>query len=246
MTDAAIRIEVEAGVMTLTIDRTHKKNAITQAMYLGMAEAIGRAADDADVRVLVLRGEGADFTAGNDLADFADAAAGGAGAALVFLHALARLEKPVVAAVEGRAIGIGMTLLLHCDAVFAASDARLSVPFVDLGLTPEAASSLLLPARIGHARAYAMFALGRAIDGRTAADWGLVTEAVEPGSASASALAAARILAGKPAAALAITKRLMRDAEALAARIDHEGVLFAERLASEEARAAFAAFLGRR
>lgn len=248
MTADLIRTAVSDGVLTLTIDRPEKKNALTQAMYLRLAEAIEEAGEDAEIRAVLLHGEGADFTAGNDLTDFAAenrVGARGAGAALVFLHALNRCEKPVVAAVEGRAIGIGTTMLLHCDVVIAAGNARLSVPFVDLGLSPEAASSLLLPARIGHARAYAMFALGRAVDGRTAADWGLVTEAVEPGAAFATALAAARTLAAKPAAALAVTKRLMRDAEILAARIDREGVLFAERLLSPEAAAAFAAFLKR-
>jgi enoyl-CoA hydratase/carnithine racemase len=199
--------------------------------------------------VLLLSGEGADFSAGNDLADFAaESAAGsrGAGAALDFLHALNRFDKPVVAAVEGRAIGIGATLLLHCDVVIAARDARLSVPFVDLGLTPEAASSLLLPARVGHARASAMLALGRAIDGQTAADWGLVTDAVEPGAALAAARDAALTLAGKPGTALAVTKRLMRESEALARRIDDEARLFAERLMSPEAAAAFKVFLARR
>lgn len=249
MTAARIRVEVEAGVVSIIIDRPEKKNAITQAMYLRMVEAIEGAGEDAETKVLLLRGEGADFSAGNDLVDFAaESAAGsrGAGAALVFLHALNRCEKPVVAAVEGRAIGIGATMLLHCDAVFVARDARLSVPFVDLGLTPEAASSLLLPARIGHARAYAMFALGRVIDGQTAADWGMVTEAVAPGATQTVAQDAARTLAGKPAAALAVTKRLMRDPALLAERIDHEGRLFAERLLSPEAAAAFRAFLGKR
>jgi enoyl-CoA hydratase/carnithine racemase len=159
---------------------------------------------------------------------------------------LARAEIPVVAAVTGQAVGIGVTMLLHCDLVFVAEDARLSVPFVNLALVPEAASSLLLPAAIGHVRAYAMFALGEVIDGKTAAAWGLALEALPAEAVQARALSAARALAQRPAGSLKLTKRLMRDAEALSERIDTESGHFGARLQSAEAREALQAFFERR
>lgn len=244
-----VDVSTQAGVMSLTFNRPHKKNAITEAMYGALADGLETAMADRSVRAVVLQGEGGAFTAGNDLADFASqnaVADRGPLNVFRFLKALAHIEKPVLAAVEGRAVGIGLTMLLHCDLVFVASDAKLSVPFVDLAVSPEAASSLLLPARIGHARAYALFALGQVIDGATAANWGLASEAVPPGEARTRAHAAARMLAAKPAGSLAVTKRLMRDAEGLQQRIEAEGELFRERLMSEEAREAFAAFFERR
>lgn len=239
-----IRVEQDGGVLTLTFARPEKKNAITDAMYAALAEAVERAQADDAVRVVLFDAEGPVFTAGNDLADFAAAnAAGGEGLTNVvrFLRALARLDKPAVAAVEGRAIGVGFTLLLHCDLVFVATDAQLSAPFVDLGVCPEAGSSLLLPARIGHQRAFAVFALGRRIGGKEAADLGLALEAVEPGQASARAREAALRLAAKPTAALSATKRLMRAAE-LQSHIETEIELFRDLLGGEAAKEAFAAF----
>lgn len=244
----SIRTELAQGVLTLTFARPEKKNAITQAMYGDLTQGIERAAADKAVRVVMFDAEGPLFSAGNDLADFAASnAEGGAGAggAPPFLNALARLDKPAVAAVEGRAIGVGFTLLLHCDLVYVATDAQLSAPFVDLGVCPEAGSSLLLPARIGHQRAFSIFAQGRVVDGRTAADWGLAVEAVEPGAASARAREAAQALARKPSQALAVTKRLMRPA-GLGARIEEETGLFRSLLATPQAAEAFAAFFERR
>ena len=181
-----IRTELAGGVLTVTLARPEKKNAITQAMYAALSDATERARTADAVRVLLFRSEGDSFSAGNDIADFI--ALGSQGqqpldmSVFRFLKALADLDKPAVAAVRGRAVGIGLTLLLHCDMVVVAEDALLSVPFINLALAPEAASSLLLPAAIGHRRAFEMFALGEPIDGRTALAWGLANgdEACRP------------------------------------------------------------------
>ena len=251
MTEPVIRT-VEAGVMTLTFNRPDKKNAITDAMYKILADGLDEAEADPAIRVVLFRSEGDAFTAGNDLSDFASQATAGEGSigdernVGRFLKALARAQKPLVAAVTGLAVGVGTTMLLHCDLVYIAEDAKLTVPFVNLALVPEAASSLLLPARIGHARAYAMFALGEAVDGRTAAAWGIANAALPAGEVQAKALAAAQALAKRPLGALTITKRLMRDAEALSGRMDEEGKLFAARIRTAEAKEAFTAFAERR
>ena len=177
-----IRTHLEGGVLTVVFDRADKKNAITQAMYAALADATEQAKADDAVRVILFRSEGDSFSAGNDIADFI--ALGQTPGDLVemgvfrFLKALADLDKPAVAAVRGRAVGIGLTLLLHCDMVVVAEDALLSVPFVNLALAPEAASSLLLPRVLGHQRAFELFALGEAIDGRTALAWSLELETV--------------------------------------------------------------------
>ena len=181
MTDH-IKTELAGGVLSVTLARADKKNAITQAMYAALAEATERARTDDAVRVLAFRGEGDSFSAGNDIGDFI-AIGSQAGQptdmpVFRFLKALADLDKPVVAAVKGRAVGIGLTLLLHCDIVVVAEDALLSAPFINLALAPEAASSMLLPAVLGHQRAFEIFALGEPIDGRTALAWGLANRAV--------------------------------------------------------------------
>jgi enoyl-CoA hydratase/carnithine racemase len=241
---------LDAGVLTLTLARPDKRNAITDAMYGALADGLERAEADTDIRAVLIRGEGGHFSAGNDLADFARYAADPAGIeeaeVFRFLRALARTETPLVAAVKGQAVGVGLTLLLHCDLVFLAEDARLSAPFSGLGLTPENASSLLLPARIGHPRAFALFALGESLDGRTAAEWGIANAALPADEVEPRAQAAARALAERPPEALRATKRLMRRAETLYETLDRENRVFAERLASAEARAAFRDFFQRR
>lgn len=244
-----VKVAVDGGVMTLTFARPDKKNAITDAMYGALADAMEAAASDPAVRVMLFESEGDAFTAGNDLMDFAaHNADGGTGQRHVgrFLQALATADKPLVAAVAGRAVGIGVTLLLHCDLVYVAKAALLSAPFVNLAVVPEAASSLLMPARIGYTRAYALFALGETIDGETAAAWGLATEALDAVEVRGKARAAAEALARKPAGALAATKRLMRDPAALTERIALETRHFQERLLTAEAREAFRAFFERR
>lgn len=249
MTDEVL-IARDGGVLVVTLNRPTKKNALTRAMYAGVAEAIEGAETDPSVHVILLQGAGDCFTAGNDVGDFAavNAQTSGSNARPTnpLLPALARSTKPLVAAVHGLAIGVGVTMLLHCDLVFVADDAKLSTPFVNLALVPEAASSWLLPARIGHVRAFAMFALGEPVLGETAAAWGLANAAYPASELHARALAAAKALATRPLGSLMTTKRLMRDSAAMLARMEEEGVEFTARLKSAEAKEAFAAFAERR
>lgn len=252
MTDHVLAA-VQDGVMTLTFNRPDKKNAITDAMYGVLADNLVAAEKDPAVRVILFTSIGDSFTAGNDLSDFAAQNAGQAGAPIGdernvgrFLKALAHAKKPLVASVRGLAVGVGTTMLLHCDLVFIADTAKLTVPFVNLALVPEAASSLTLPSRIGHARAYAMFALGEAVDGKTAEAWGIANQTLPENEVDARALHAAQTLAKRPLGALTITKGLMRDADQIAARMDVEGAHFAARLKTPEAAEAFAAFAQRR
>jgi len=246
-----IRTEVSESILTLVFDRTDKKNAITDAMYGTLADALIAAETDNNVRVTLIRAEGDSFTAGNDLADFARAgsqpiAPGQKQNVERFLEAIARHSKPIVAAVQGNAVGIGTTMLLHCDYVLVADDAKLLTPFVNLALVPEAASSLLLPARIGHARAFAMFALGEPLDAAAAVELGIANRRVPVAELQAAALDVARRLVRQPLAAVMATKQLMRDADALVARLGVEGQVFQKQLRSAEAKEAFAAFAERR
>ena len=251
MTDH-VRAEKSNGVLTLTLNRPEKKNALTRAMYEGLGNGIEGAEHDDDIRCVLIQAEGDMFTAGNDLSDFAAASKGEPAADAArsrgnpLLIALGKAKTPIVAAVNGRAVGIGTTMLLHCDLVFVSDDALLTTPFVNLALVPEAASSLLLPARIGHARAFAMFVLGEAVDARTAVDWGIANASVPRAELRARARAAAEAVAARPASAVTITKSLMRDPAALAARMEIEGGHFASQLKSAEAKEAFAAFAERR
>jgi enoyl-CoA hydratase/carnithine racemase len=239
-----VLVDTAGGVLTLTLNRPEKKNALTAAMYAALGRAIDDAEENAEVRCVVLQANGDSFTAGNDLSEFAAFNAGerDRAAGNPLLAALARASTPIVAAVQGRAVGVGTTMLLHCDLVFVGEDALLSTPFVNLALVPEAASSILLPARIGHARAFSMFVLGESIDGRTAVEWGIANAVLPIAELRARARAAAEAIAARPPAAVGITKRLMRDAAALQARIAEEGRHFAAQLKSDEARDAFAAF----
>ncbi|MFN3930330.1 MAG: enoyl-CoA hydratase [Brevundimonas sp.] len=249
MTDH-IRTQLADGVLTVTLARPEKKNAITQAMYAALSEATEQARTDDAVRVLLFRGEGDSFSAGNDIADFI--AIGSQTdqpfdmAVFHFLKALAELDKPAVAAVRGRAVGIGLTMLLHCDMVVVAEDALLSVPFINLALAPEAASSLLLPAVLGHQRAFEMFALGEPVDGRTAVAWGLANRAVPADQVEATAAELAAKLAARAPNSIRKTKRLMRDAEALWALMQREGEAFGSQMKSPEAMEAFMAFSQKR
>ena len=247
-----ILIEKSGGVLTLTMNRPDKKNALTRAMYQSLGDAIDQAAFDKDVRCILIQANGDMFTAGNDLADFAAVNAGEANASEArrggnpLLAALARAKTPLVAAVNGRAVGVGVTMLLHCDLVYVSEETLLTTPFVNLALVPEAASSLTLPSRIGHARAFAMFVLGEAVDAKKAVDWGIANAAVPLADLRAKALAAAQAVAARPPAAVAITKALMRDPDGISARMDEEGVHFAAQLKSPEAKEAFAAFAEKR
>ncbi|MFL5295626.1 MAG: enoyl-CoA hydratase-related protein [Phenylobacterium sp.] len=247
-----VLIEKAAGVLTLTLNRPEKKNALTREMYAAVGDAIDAANDDPSVRCVLIQANGDMFTAGNDLSDFAAANRGEGpergerrgGSALI--TALARARVPIVAAVQGRAVGVGVTMLLHCDLVFIAEDALLTTPFVNLALVPEAASSILLPARIGHARAFSMFVLGEAVDGRTAAAWGIANLALPAGEVQVRARAAAEAVAARPPSSVTITKALMRDAQRYLDRIQEEGGHFTTQLKSPEAKEAFAAFAEKR
>jgi enoyl-CoA hydratase/carnithine racemase len=244
-----IKIASKDNILTLTFARPDKKNALTNVMYGALADALFAAETDPAARVVVIRGEGDMFTAGNDVGEFAAIATGafrGERHVSRFLDAIARASKPLVAAVQGRAVGIGTTMLLHCDFVLLAEDALLSTPFVNLALVPEAASTLLMPSRIGYARAYEMFALGETFDAKTALHLGIANRVVPLERLHAEADVIAHRLAKMPAGSLAATKRLMRNPEVLTAQIAAESKLFAERLTTAEAREAFTAFAERR
>jgi enoyl-CoA hydratase/carnithine racemase len=239
----------DGPVRILRLNRPDKKNALTDAMYDTLSDALGSAAADAAIRCVVIAGGSAAFTAGADLNDFLRAAHGEGlrPQAVRFLHALALSGKPLFAAVEGVAVGIGTTLLLHCDYVVAADNARFQTPFVHLGLVPEAASSLLMPRLMGPRRAFELLVMARPFGAADAKAAGLVNEVVPAGEADAAALTAARHVATLPAEAVALSRRLIRGpVEGIAARIDEEAVLFRERLKSDEARAAFQAFFSRK
>jgi enoyl-CoA hydratase/carnithine racemase len=244
-----VQSDIAAGVLTLTLARPDKKNALTNDMYGALADALEAADSDPSVRVVLIQADGDMFTAGNDIGDFAAASTGSVqGERHVgrFLKNLAKAARPIVAAVQGRAVGVGTTLLLHCDIVVLAENALLTTPFVNLALVPEAASSLQLPARIGHVRAFEMFALGEPVNAASALAWGLANRVVPLDILRAEARGLADRIARQPVGAIAATKRLMRDVEALTTRMDVEGRIFAERLQSAEAREAFAAFAERR
>jgi enoyl-CoA hydratase/carnithine racemase len=247
MSDVTVR--TVDGVREIVMARPARKNALTLAMYGAMTEAIAGADADDGVRAVLLRGEGGTFTSGNDLNDFIrspptgdDSPVGG------FLHALVDLDKPLVAAVEGRAVGIGVTMLLHCDLVYAAADAKLSMPFVNLALVPEAASSFLLPRLVGHPRAAEMLFFGEPFDAVVAKEVGLVNAVVPAAEVVEYAQGRARALADKPTEALRQTKRLLKAPlrEETRARMRAEAAAFVERLASPELREAVSAFFEKR
>ncbi len=245
-----IRIEHAEGVTTIILNRPEKKNAVTNDMYGTIADALAAAAQDDDVRVVILAGEGADFCAGNDISMFAEVAAGEADLeeshVVRFLDAISTFPKPLIAAVTGRAIGVGVTMLLHCDLVYVSEDAALILPFVDLGVVPEAGSSRLLPARIGHVRAFALFTLGEPLSGSDATGLGLANAALPAAEVLPAALAAARKLAAKSASSIAATKQLMRDADSIQQAIAADDAAFRVQLMHPDAAAAFAAFAARK
>lgn len=243
-------VEREAGLLTLRLNRLQKKNALTRAMYSGMAEVLDQANRDASVRAVLITGGETCFTSGNDVADFIQAPPSGLGSEVFqFMLALFEFSKPVVAAVSGPAVGIGTTLLLHCDLVYVSRDASLKMPFVNLGLCPEYGSSLLLPRLLGHVRAAELLLLGQGFTGEQAAAWGIANEALQDGPAT---LAKAREMAQRfqqlAPSAVADSKRLMRapGREELRRVIEEEGALFGERLRSPEAIEALTAFMQRR
>lgn len=247
MTDT-IRSERDGAIVTLKIDRQDKKNALTTEMYSQLTEQLRAAVEDASVRVILLTGEGPDFTSGNDLVDFvANPPADESAPVFQFINAVRLCPKPVVAAVEGLAVGIGTTILLHCDLVYAASNTRFKMPFVDLGVTPEAGSSWILPKNFGYQRAAELLLLCPIFDAQTAQQAGFVTRIVEPGTALQSAKAVAAQVAAKPPAALRAAKNLMkRDGDTLAERLKSEADVFAEGLKGGEFKEAVDAFTNKR
>lgn len=243
-----ILVTDDGGIRTVRINRPDKKNALTLAMYDAMAQAIEDADGKADIRCLLITGAPGAFCAGNDLNDFVSMAqSGGLGEPILrFLYALARRDRPLVAAVSGNAVGVGATMLLHCDHVIAAEDARLSTPFVKLGLVPEAASSLIAPRLMGHARAFSLLVMGLPLSADEARQAGIVNAVVPAAALEQRTLETARAIAALPPESVRESRRLMRGApDEIVARIDAEAEAFKTRLKSPEAHAAFAAFLGR-
>jgi len=239
----------EGSVRVIRMNRPEKKNALTLPMYTAMAEAISSAGQADQVRCLMLAGTPAAFCAGNDIGDFiAMAQSGALGQPILdFLYALVRSDKPVVAAVNGNAVGVGTTMLLHCDYVVAGTDAKLSTPFVGLGLVPEAASSLVAPRLMGQARAFALLVMGQPLSAADAKDAGVVNALCDPAETDATALAAAQRIAALPAQGVLMSRRLMRGApDEIIKRIDEEAEAFKARLKSPEAQAAFMAFMSRK
>jgi enoyl-CoA hydratase/carnithine racemase len=244
-----VRVEQNGAVLALTLDRPDRRNAITVAMYAALADAFERARGDASIRLISIRGEGQDFAAGNDLADFLQAAPRDMSDLPVWrlLRALASCEVPIVAAVHGNCVGIGTTMLLHCDLVVAHRDARFSLPFVDLALVPEAASSLLLPRLAGRRRAARYLLLAEPFGADEALQIGIVSHVAEDDFEGATSALVERLLA-KPPAALRKTHELLRHGarDEILERMRLESGLFAERLASAEVKEAITAFFEKR
>jgi enoyl-CoA hydratase/carnithine racemase len=244
-----VTIERRGTIQVIRMSRPDKKNALTRAMYAAMTEALRAGDADKDVRVHVFLGVPGAFSSGNDINDFMAFAAGGAlGEEVIdFLIALARSQKPIVSGVDGIAVGIGTTINLHCDLTFATRRTVFRTPFVDLGLVPEAGSSLLAPAIVGRQQAFALLGLGRGFSADRAKTAGLIYEVVDEDDLEREVFAAAEEIAAKPPEALRVARDLMRGPrEELVARIKEEAELFAGRLRSAEAREAFSAFLNRK
>jgi enoyl-CoA hydratase/carnithine racemase len=245
-----VLVEKASGVLSVTLARPERRNAITVAMYAALADAVEQAAADRSTRLIVFRGEGQDFAAGNDLADFLNVAPGDRSEIPVwrFLRALAACETPLIAAVHGNCVGIGTTLLLHCDLVVAEEDSRFSMPFVDLGLVPEAASSLLLPRLAGRRLAARYLLLGEPFGVDQAEAMGLISHRAAAGELETKVEAIVEALLAKPAEALRQTQLLLRHgtSEEIVERMKLEAERFAERLASPEAEEAISGFFARR
>lgn len=244
-----IKTETHGRIARIELHRPGKKNALTAEAYGQLADALSAADGNGAVRVILIHGQPDCFTAGNDLTDFLERPPHGENATTWrFLRTLPAITKPVVAAVGGPAVGIGTTLLLHCDLVFATTTARFQLPFVSLGVVPEAASSLLLPMLAGYQRAAELLLLGQPFTAQKAYEVGIVTEVVEQASLMEKAEAAAKALASLPPESIRLTKKLMKEryAEAVAQAMAEEGRIFRERLAGPEAKEAMSAFLEKR
>jgi len=244
-----ILTHIDAGVMTITFNRLDKKNSITSDMYAAMADAVAQAAADASVRVVLFQGHESIFSAGNDIGDFLNKPPStNESPVFRFLRGIATFEKPLLAAVAGPAVGIGTTMLFHCDLVYAGDNAAFSMPFVNLGLCPEAASSLLAPRMFGYHRAAEALLMGDPFFAEAAQEVGLVNRVVPPTEVNGYAQAQARKLAGKPLSSLIETKRLMKGGyqQEVLAKMDEEGASFGRMLSEPAAREAFGAFMEKR
>jgi enoyl-CoA hydratase/carnithine racemase len=243
-----ILTHTDAGVMTITFNRLDKKNSITVAMYAAMADAVARAGSDPSVRVVLFQGHESIFSAGNDIGDFLNQPPSTQDSPVFrFLRNIATFEKPLLAAVAGPAVGIGTTLLFHCDLVYAGDNAAFSMPFVNLGLCPEAASSLLAPRMFGYHRAAEALLMGEPFFAEAAQEVGLVNRVVPPTEVNGYAQAQARKLAAKPLTSLIATKRLMKgDTQAVLQKMDEEGQSFGRMLREPAAKEAFGAFMEKR
>ena len=247
-----ILVETRGPVLSLALARPERRNAITVDMYAALADAIEDAASDPAIRLITLEGQGQDFTAGNDLADFlAEMPAPGSGADIPvwrLLRALAANEVPLIAAVHGNAVGIGTTLLFHCDLVLAEQGSRFVMPFVDLGLVPEAASSLIMPRLSGRRAAARHILLGEPFGADEALALGIASHVVEQGGLAAALEHVVAGLLAKPAEAMRLTQALLRraDRQEVTERMETENAHFAERLTSQEVRGAIAAFFAQR
>ena len=246
MTD--ILTHTEAGVLTLTLNRLAKKNSLTAAMYTAMSDALEAAQGDATVRVAVIQGHETIFSAGNDIGDFLNAAPTPDAPVVRFLRVISCFTKPLIGAVCGAAVGVGTTLLLHCDLVYAGDNAAFSLPFVNLGLCPEAGSSYLLPRLMGHQRAAEALLLCDPFTAETALEVGLINRIVPPAEVHALAHRQALRQAAKPMGALVASKRLMKQEQAVpvAARIDAEIAIFGRMLGEPAAKEALTAFMENR
>lgn len=241
--------QIDAGVMTITLNRLDKKNALTSVMYAAMADALKSAANEAAIRAVVIQGQETFFCAGNDIGDFLNHPPTAQDSPVFrFLNAISTFPKPLVAAVCGVAVGVGTTLLLHCDLVYAGDNAAFSLPFANLGLCPEAASSLLAPQMFGYHRAAEVLLLGEPFKADAALAMGLVNRVVPAAEANALARTQARKLAGKPMSSLLEIKRLMKKGQAMsvAQQMAEEGASFTRMLQEPAAKEAFAAFMEKR
>lgn len=239
----------EAGVMTITLNRVDKKNSLTAAMYAAMADALESARADAAVRTVVIQGHETIFSAGNDIGDFLNKPPAGMDSPVFrFLRGIAAFPKPLLASVCGPAVGVGTTMLFHCDLVYAGDNAAFSMPFVNLGLCPEAASSLLVPQMLGYHRAAEALLLGEPFMAEAALEVGLVNRVVPPMEANGVAQSVARKLAAKPISSLVETKRLMKKGQQqmVQQQMDEEGASFGRMLGEPAAREAFGAFMQKR
>lgn len=244
-----IKTSIEDGVQTIRMNRPDKKNALTSEMYAAMAAALIEAKSDDAIRCSVILGNPTTFCAGNDIGDFIKAASAGPDGmkpVFDFLEALILAAKPLVAGVDGAAIGVGTTMLMHCDYVIASTQSLFKTPFVDLGVVPEAGSSLIGPNLIGHHKSFELLTMGEAFSPEDAKQAGFVNKIVERSELEAIALETAKNIAAKPPEAMKLSRDLIRgDRSAIVTRMKEEAVLFADRLKSKEAQMAFAAFMSR-